>query len=324
MRPNQSGRELIAGPDDAGRRLDRILRALLKDESLSEIYSALRKGRIKVNGRRAEPESRLEAGDLIQLLDKAPLERTEAGEPSENIDGLEELADVLILATNDLLFINKPRGELAQSPDGLESRVRKALASRSSASLSFSPGPLHRLDRNTTGILTYPRTAAGARAFSALIRERGLTKNYLALLEGEGAEGGEWRDKIGRDEASLVSAVSAEGSLAEAFMRPLLVYGGYTLALVELRSGITHQIRVQASSRGFPLAGDAKYGGQPFRGGYILHALSIGFPVPPFPDLPPIVVAPLPDGARSRLASLFGAAALDSALESALPSQSER
>ena len=229
-------------------------------------------------------------------------------------DELEALADILILATRDLLFINKPRGELSQGSAGLEGRVRAALASRSASSLSFVPGPLHRLDRNTTGILTFPRSAAGARAFSALIRERRLRKRYIALADGEAAGSGEWRDKLIRDAEARTSFVSEAGAEASASMTPLIVRGGRSLLLVELHSGLTHQIRVQASSRGLALSGDSKYGGRPFRGGYILHALSLEFPEPPFPDTPPLVCAPLPAEAFSRLAALFGESELLSVL----------
>ena len=138
------------------------------------------------------------------------------------------------------------------------------------------------------------------------MRERRLRKRYLALADGEAAEGGEWRDRLTRDEGSRTSAISEAGAEAFASMTPLLVRGGRSLLLVELHTGLTHQIRVQASSRGLALSGDSKYGGHPFRGGYILHALSLEFPEPPFPDTPSIVYAPLPGGAFSRLASVFG------------------
>lgn len=313
MIPKCQGRESIAGPDDAGRRLDKVLRVLLKDKTLSEIYAAVRKGRILVNGQRSKPERRLEEGDKIAILDAgedgAPL-------PSPIAEGedLSPIADILILATADLLFINKPRGELSQGSD-LERRIREALSSRTAASLSFVPGPLHRLDRNTTGILAFPRSAEGGRAFTALLRERRLVKRYLALVDGEAEGPQEWRDRISRDEGSLKSSVSKEGSEAYAEMRPLLARGGRSLVLVELHSGLTHQIRVQASARGMPLSGDVKYGGGAFQGGYILHALSLEFPEPPFPDLPRLVAAPVPEDSRSRLERAFGADALRSALE---------
>jgi len=181
---------------------------------------------------------------------------------------------------------------------------------RTAASLSFAPGPLHRLDRNTTGLLIFPRSAVGARAFTSLLRRRKLIKRYLALLDAEARPLGEWRDKISRDNHARTSAVSEEGDEASASMRTLASAGGRSLVLVELHTGLTHQIRVQASARGMPLSGDAKYGGSPFPSGYILHALSLEFPEPPFPDVPRLVTAPLPASASDRLGELFGSAAL--------------
>jgi 23S rRNA pseudouridine955/2504/2580 synthase len=316
MGPSFTGRELIAGPDDAGRRLDKILRVVLKDSALSEIYAALRKGKILVNSLRAEPERRLEEGDRIFLHSSLQLAVSETLR-NINEEDLGQIADILILATADLLFLNKPRGELSQGTKGLEGRVRNALSARTAASLSFVPGPLHRLDRNTTGILTFPRSAKGARAFTAMLRGRRLVKRYLALVDGEVSIHEEWRDRIARDDSTMASAVSEEGNEAYAEMSPLLSYGGRSLILIKLHSGLTHQIRVQASSRRIPLTGDAKYGGEPFTGGYILHALSLEFPESPFPDLPRLVTAPLPVGARNRLAAIFGAEALQSALDRA-------
>ena len=246
MATRTEGRELIAGPDDAGRRLDKVLRVLLKDYALSEIYSALRKGKILLNDLKADPEIKVETGDKI--FSAASLEPAEVDpHPSLEGNGLDQIADILVLATADLIFVNKPRGELSQGGIGIEPRIRSALASRSASSLSFVPGPLHRLDRNTTGIMTYPRSAAGARAFTSLLRERKISKRYLALVDGEVSEQGVWRDTISRNGVSLTSAISEKGEHAAASMLPLLTYGGRSLILVQLHTGLTHQIRVQAS-----------------------------------------------------------------------------
>jgi Pseudouridylate synthases, 23S RNA-specific len=328
------GEELVAGPDDEGRRLDKVLRSLLPELALSEIYAALRKGKVRVNGRKASPEQRLAEGDRILFRDglsprgrPAPVASGAVNEEGE--DNLEPLSDILILATKDLLFINKPRGELSQDAEGesatIADRISAALAHRRASSLSFAPGPLHRLDRNTSGLITFPRSATGARTFSALVRERKLEKRYLALVDGEVGEAAEWRDRLTRDEDSRTSRILREGegsgdagSLASASMRPLIATPTASLVLVELHTGLTHQIRAQASSRGRPLSGDAKYGGSAFPGGYILHAFALGFPEPPFPDVPALVVAPLPLDARARLGTLFGAGRLDAALTAAL------
>jgi 23S rRNA pseudouridine955/2504/2580 synthase len=312
MTPNEEGRELIAGPDDEGRRLDRVLRALLGDLPLSAIYSALRKGRIRVNGSKSSPERRVSEGDRIFLHASLGGDAAEAKdlEPRDPEAELDSIADILLLATRDLLFINKPRGELSQGSAAIEGRIREALARRSASSLSFAPGPLHRLDRNTTGVMTFPRSAEGGRAFTSLIRRRALVKRYIALVDGSATATEEWRDRIARDDDTMKSRVVASGDEALAIMRPLLAAKGKSLILVELHTGLTHQIRVQASSRGLPLSGDAKYGGASFPGGYILHAFSLEFPEPPFPDLPRFVTAPLPASAQERLIEIFGLAAL--------------
>ena len=228
MSPSKMARDLVAGPDDAGRRLDKVLRSVLRESSLSEIYAALRKGRILVNGAKARPDLRLAAGDRISLtgfelgsaVSAAHGAQGEAADSAQ--DGLRSISDILILATIHLVFVNKPRGELSQGPEGIEGRIRAALAGSSAASLSFRPGPLHRLDRNTTGIMTFPRSAEGARTFTALLRERRLVKRYLALVDGEIEGPSEWVDRLERDQESLRSVVSDQGREARAEALPLL------------------------------------------------------------------------------------------------------
>lgn len=328
MSPSKMARDLVAGPDDAGRRLDKVLRSVLRESSLSEIYAALRKGRILVNGAKARPDLRLAAGDRISLtgfelgsaVSAAHGAQGEAADSAQ--DGLRSISDILILATIHLVFVNKPRGELSQGPEGIEGRIRAALAGSSAASLSFRPGPLHRLDRNTTGIMTFPRSAEGARTFTALLRERRLVKRYLALVDGEIEGPSEWVDRLERDQESLRSVVSDQGREARAEALPLLRGGGRSLLLVRLHSGLTHQIRAQAASRAHPLSGDVKYGGSPLPGGYILHALSLEFPEPPFPDVPASILAPLPPFASARLEAFFGLEAVAAALERATRARS--
>ena len=344
-------REFVAGRDDAGRRLDRVLRVILPDAPLSAIYGALRRRRITLNGGRAKPDDRLKEGDRIAVdsllagsggvaeAAEAATARPSVATPSaapQYVEGLEKLKDLLVFAGDHLLFLNKPRGTPSHGEGGLDLLVREALASRSAASLSFSPGPLHRLDRNTSGLIAFPRSAEGARAFTALLREGGLRKRYLALVEGEPGEatmagaGGRkpgrghgepgeevWEDRLLRDERIRTSRPDPEGKAARARAKILLSGGGYSLLLVTLETGLTHQIRAQAAARGRPLAGDAKYGGKPFAGGYILHAWLLDFTEPLFPDLPLRLEAPLPSAARGRLETMFGAEALSLALAAA-------
>jgi len=309
--------ELAAGPDDAGRRLDKVLRSLLGEAPLSAVYSSLRRRRILVNGKPAEASLRLAPGDRIALDPALLPAKAGPGLPPAAAGG-PSLSGLIVLETEDLLFLNKPRGMLVHGKDSLEELVRAYLDERSRGSLSFKPGPLHRLDRNTSGLVAFPRSAAGARAFAELLRSRRIEKRYLALLEGSLGSPAVWEDLLERDGERGISSAGSSGRPAQSRAVPLAEAGGLSLALVELGTGLTHQIRAQAAARGLALAGDAKYGGRPFPGGYILHALALRFPEPPFPDLPREVTAPLPPRSRARLEALYGAEAMGRALEAAL------
>lgn len=314
--------ELRAGADDAGRRLDKTLRSVLPKLGLSDIYASLRRGTIKVNGLRASPDLRLSEGDRISIVPSV-FERGTKNGPEARIRDIASPPllpeEYVILRTEHLLFLNKPRGLLSHGPGSLEEMLRNTPPRLGSNSLSFKPGPLHRLDRNSSGLITFPVTASGARVFSAVLRERRVRKLYLALLDGRLSRPAEWHDRITRDSRTLKSAVSENGSEAWASAFPLLATKNHSLVLIELHTGLTHQIRVQASSRGLPLSGDVKYGGRRLGGGYFLHAAVLEFLEQPFPDVPSRITAAPSEEARTRLWSIFGRNELDQALNTALP-----
>jgi 23S rRNA pseudouridine955/2504/2580 synthase len=210
-----------------------------------------------------------------------------------------------------LLILNKPPGLLVHGRESLEELVRFYLEPRLAPSLSFKPGPLHRLDRPTSGILVFSTSLEGARRFSAMMRERKLRKEYLAIVDGiiEGEE--TWIDcLIRRREAkkTLVPKTPSESSReAVTRVRPLASAGRRTLILAEIETGRTHQIRAQAAARGHPLSGDRKYGGSPLPGGFRLHARALEFSAETaLPGLPRRIEAPLPEAFRRKIRELFG------------------
>jgi 23S rRNA pseudouridine955/2504/2580 synthase len=299
-------RELRAGSDDSGRRLDRVLRAYLRDLPLGALHRAIRRGDVRVNGIKARAETLLAEGDALAIPERFFSPEGEAREPAASSpSGLD-----ILFENEDLLAIDKPRGLLAHGEGGADGIVRDYLRARLPPSLSFAPGPLHRLDRNTTGILCFSKSLRCARAFSGYLRARALGKYYLAELEGDTSGEEEWADLLERPEGLLVTGASSGGGRkAESRMRPCLSAGGRTLALIELRTGLTHQIRAQAALRGCPLAGDLKYGGGPRREGYFLRAVALVFPAGRPGFFPPSIVAP-PFGDRGQaLAGRFGAGA---------------
>jgi 23S rRNA pseudouridine955/2504/2580 synthase len=309
---------LAAAADDDGRRLDRILRKALPDMPLSAIHSLLRKGRVLVDGIPQRGDWRVRAGSAIRipLADAAlPVERrgTPAGAAQSDV------RDRVLWESGDFLVLNKPAGMAVHGPESggsLEALARSFLAPKLPPSLSFRPGPLHRLDRPASGIIVFSKTLEGARSFSALLRERRVRKIYLALLEGILDREETWEDVLTRKpgESFVRRGGDPQGGgvprEARTRVSPLGIAApagaaGFTLARLEIDTGRTHQIRVQAAARGHPLAGDRKYGGAPQPGGFLLHARFLELPGGALPGLPPRLEAPLPDYFQKRLGELF-------------------
>jgi len=207
-----------------------------------------------------------------------------------------------------LLVLNKPAGVPVHGPGGLDIIVQKYLYKKIPASLSFRPGPLHRLDQPTSGILVFSTSLAGAHYFTALTREGRLVKGYLALVEGLLTKEEVWEDRLVRDSQrhkTLAANGAVDGKAALTRVRPLASAAGLTLVRAVIGTGRTHQIRAQAALHGHPLAGDRKYGGGFQPEGFLLHAHTLtGLPV----DL----CAPPPPAFCRRVEELFpGLGALD-------------
>ena len=188
----------------------------------------------------------------------------------------------------------------------LEDRVLAYLEPKLPPSLSFKPGPLHRLDRPSSGIVAFSTNLEGARLFSSLMRERKIKKSYLALVTGTIEKAELWADDLVRDREMKKTfigrpspdGIGAEGKTALTKVVPLLKSPACTLILAEIETGRTHQIRAQAAAHGHPLLGDKKYSGsaqknQYSAGGFLLHAWRMEFGEgTPFP---PVIEAPLPE-----------------------------
>jgi 23S rRNA pseudouridine955/2504/2580 synthase len=314
---------LAAAEDDHGRRLDRALRKALPDLPLSALHRLLRKGRVLVDGIPEKGACRVQSGALIQVF----LENAGAAVPAEqhkepNLAPNLDLSALRILwEDEDFLVLDKPAGLAVHGADSLETLARSYLAPKLSPSLSFKPGPLHRLDRPVSGVVVFSKTLVGARSFSALLRERRLRKSYLALLEGALRREETWADPLMRDrklgKTFIVPGGSSPGggdapreALTRVFPLARSSAGtpGFTLVRLEIDTGRTHQIRAQASAHGHPLAGDRKYGGAALRGGLLLHAHFLELPGQALPGLPRRLEAPLPERFRKGLEGIFGAA----------------
>ncbi len=303
------------GKDDEGRRLDKIIRRYLNDQSLSGLYSALRKGLIKVDGKKCPQDFRVGAGSDIAiasllLAGKNESRQAKSGPDKEKFsEGKKIPADLVLFRNEDLLILNKPYDIPVQKAETGDCSLADMVTAdykaghKKSRSLSFRPGPLHRLDRKTTGIIVFSQSLRGAQWFSQAIQNHSVRKIYLALLEGKLKERQEWKDIVIKKDTSLqnfktvsLSKDGEDGKNACSKARAL-AYGHYqekpvTLAEIEITTGRKHQIRAQASAHGFPLLGDTAYGGMKISQGqdFFLHAHRLIIGENPL-GLPPEILA---------------------------------
>jgi 23S rRNA pseudouridine955/2504/2580 synthase len=285
--------ELITGDNDKGRRLDRILRKALPEHPLPLIHRLLRQGRVFVNKKPAKANDRLDSGVKISI---PSLE--DAVKPVLAAKSLP--CPEILFEGSGLLAVNKPAGVSAHGSDSLETAVRSYLADKLPVSLSFKPGPLHRLDKPSSGIIVFSASLEGARLFSSLLKEQKVRKTYLAIVEGNVEKEEIWEDILIRDKNIKKTFISQNenGKNAVTTVKPLITAGGNTLIIAEIATGRTHQIRAQAASHGHALLGDKKYGSS-FKGGFFLHAWKMEF-------LEIHITAPLSERFIRKIEKLFG------------------
>jgi 23S rRNA pseudouridine955/2504/2580 synthase len=296
-----------AGEGDAGQRIDNFLSRILKDVPRSLVYRILRTGEVRVNGKRARPEHRLAAGDRVRL---PPLQRkteeqraAERTAPSRSLR--EFVSSAIIHEDRDLIVINKPAGVAVHGGSGLSAGVIEALRAKYPELKELEL--VHRLDRDTSGVLLVAKRRAVLRELHALFRERDMEKRYLALVVGRWPFGTKTIDlplKTNlKQGGERVVRVHADGQPAITSFKPLEHFGKVaTLLDISLGTGRTHQIRVHAAHAGHPVAGDEKYGDRerdaklkPFGAQRMfLHAQSLTFKRPGAAK-PFSVSAPVPE-----------------------------
>lgn len=264
--------------DDSDRRVDRVARRFLPKMSLVGIYTLLRKGLIRVDGKKVSPDSHVSEGSFLgiayNLIDSV---RTE--EVPVSVDFTPEI----ILATEDLLFINKPAGIPVHGVGGLDRLIAQSISS--SQSLSFKTGPLHRLDKDTTGLLAFSRSLEGARWFSESVSNHIFKKYYLGLAEGFFDSESEWHD-VTDDDKEMITIAKPIATSRDTIV-PL------TLVLYRIITGRKHQIRIQTSRHGHPLVGDTRYKSKLRPPPYYLHAWQLLFPPDRLTNIPEKLIAPL-------------------------------
>ena len=296
---SEPARTITIDGEHAGRRLDKFLRSRLKGVPAGLVFRLLRQGKLRVNGRKAQQDYRLQVGDLIDVpelrIDSAAAPQRAV--PSSLID---QLRGAVLYEDQSLLVIDKPAGVAVHKgtdvPAGVIEALRQLRPELPELELC------HRLDRDTSGVLAVAKSPSMLRYLHGLLRDREdeIERHYLALVAGSWPSRTEVLDApLRREDARVV--VDTGGQRAQTRVSVEQRIGDRaTLLNVRLLTGRKHQIRVHLQHAGHPIAGDDRYGDESFNrrvaslggSGLHLHAAKLVIPRPDGTDL--VVTAPMP------------------------------
>ncbi|MDK2125508.1 RluA family pseudouridine synthase [Parachitinimonas caeni] len=288
---------LEVGEEDAGQRLDNYLLRHLKGVPKSHVYRIIRSGEVRVNKGRTDAMYRVNTGDLVRL----PPIRIAESAPTEKPVPTNELP--IVYEDEALLVINKPAGIAVHGGSGVSFGVIEQMrAARPQAKFLEL---VHRLDRETSGLLLIAKKRSALVAMHDAMRGTGIDKRYLAMVPGAFPEKTQHLKfklfKYNTEDGERRVRVSADGQEAHTIVRRQQCWSSSSLVEAELKTGRTHQIRVHLAHCGFPIMGDEKYGDfglnrQLARQGLkrmFLHAWRLRFKHP-LSDQPLVLEAPLP------------------------------
>ncbi|MCA8915523.1 MAG: RluA family pseudouridine synthase [Planctomycetes bacterium] len=275
-------RTISIGPDEANQRLDRFLRKLLDDVSLSAIYKLVRTKQITVNNRKSKPDARLKAGDVVSFRQAAEDRHMKPKVREKTQRGLSKRRDFEVVYEDEhLIAVNKPAGLLVHAGDRGDDRDTlidqvtaylieqpqkpgESMKEFVKPSPTFSPGLVHRLDRATSGLVLIGKTLAAMQELTRMIKKRNVRKTYVTLaVGGLPQRDGTINVPIARQEGARGQrrkVKAGEGRTAVTHYHVLAQRGTYSLVELELVTGRTHQIRAHLAHVGAPVAGDDEYG----------------------------------------------------------------
>ncbi|AMS07733.1 MAG: RluA family pseudouridine synthase [Limosilactobacillus oris] len=260
-------------------RIDKVLAHQFNQFSRSHLQKWIEDGNVRVNGQPVKPKYKLAVGDQVVIEPEAP----------QKVDLTPEKIPLdIVYEDDDVIVVNKPQGMVVHPAPGHPNHTLvNALLYHSPLSTingEFRPGIVHRIDKDTSGLLMIAKNDLAHRSLAAQLKAKTNQREYVALVHGViKQDAGTINAPIGRSKKDRKKqAVVSDGRHAVTHFKVLHRFRHYTLVSCRLETGRTHQIRVHMKSIGHPLAGDPLYGPRktlPGRGQY-LHARLLGFKHP--------------------------------------------
>lgn len=296
-------KEFTAGPNDDGKKLVKIIKIILESKKQqSSPYSIIRKRLVRVNDKKADESLTIKANDKIQiaafLLEGTKENHPDMANQSESTRTLEKMT---VFRNDHILIANKPSGMNVQKANGTDKALNQIVGeayTEKDNSITFTPGPLNRIDRNTSGLVVFSQSMEGARWFSQVLQEHKIEKTYLGIILGKFGKLNtksrlvnmiETTETSGRESKFQTVGVYSENTDGPMLKKAVTIitplsYGLYrgkdiTLCRFNIETGRKHQIRAQSSHAGYPLLFDTAYGAFAERNRtFFLHAFRMSLP----------------------------------------------
>ncbi|WP_299806943.1 23S rRNA pseudouridine(955/2504/2580) synthase RluC [uncultured Shewanella sp.] len=252
--------------DHVGQRIDNFLLTKLKGVPKSMIYRIVRKGEVRVNKKRIKPEYKLADGDVVRIPPVRVSESEGRPGPSAKLTKVSQLEERILFEDKYLIVLNKPSGIAVHGGSGVEFGVIEAMRSLRTQQKFLEL--VHRLDKETSGVLLIAKKRSALRHLHDQLRYKKMQKDYVALVRGE------WQNhdkvikapllKLTLKSGERIVRVNKEGKESETRFKVLQRYSDSTLVQASPVTGRTHQIRVHCQFAGHPIACDEKYSEQKF------------------------------------------------------------